>query len=435
MKKHDTLWIGFMLFALFFGAGNLIYPPLLGLQAGEHFWWAIGGFLLTGVSLPVLCIYAISRAKGGAEELSHMVHPLFGLFFMVIVYLSIGPFFGIPRAANVAFEMSVGTLPNGNLLLFTSIFFALVYYISLNPSKLVDRIGQWVTPVLLLAIVILCIIAFIRLDEPMSKPSEAYQNHPFIKGFLEGYLTMDTIGALAFGIIVVSALKDRGVLATSSIRKYALRSGIVAGIGLAFVYSSIGWLGAKMSGLGEYSNGSDILSAGAQLLFGTGGSWLLGVIVILACYTTAVGLTVATAQYFKKIFPQFSYSTLVAVLTIVSFLVANLGLSQIISYSVPVLIFVYPLAIVLILLSFANQLLDKTPTVYRGAVLFTGLIGIIDAWKAIGFAALPFEPIIAMIPFYSVGLGWIIPAAVGGLFGFIFDKIYGTAKLEKETYS
>src|SRR5699024_1487249 len=218
-----------MLFALFFGAGNLIYPPTLGSESGTSYWTAIAGFVITGVGLPILAVTAISFVKNDARELANHVHPLFGLIFTSIVYLAIGPFFGIPRAATVAYEMSVepfiGDKASMALFIFTTIFFALVLLVSLNPSKMVDRIGQFLTPILLLAIVALSIGGFILLKDPLGAPGEKYVSSPFFTGFVEGYLTMDAIAAFAFGIIVVNAFKERGISTQSNLIKSTLKSG------------------------------------------------------------------------------------------------------------------------------------------------------------------------------------------------------------------
>ncbi|SEA72802.1 branched-chain amino acid:cation transporter, LIVCS family [Thalassobacillus cyri] len=421
MKSSDILFIGFMLFALFFGAGNLIYPPTLGIESGTAYWPAIFGFVLTGVGIPVLTVTAISLVKNGTIELGSRVHPAFGLVFTSVVYLAIGPFFGIPRAANVAYEMGVQPLvPGGNtgvLLIFTLIFFALVFLVSLNPSKLVDRVGQWLTPLLLAAIVALVVGSFFLLDGTVQQPAEKYQASPFFTGFLEGYLTMDAIAALAFGILVITALKDRGVTDRRQLTAFTLKVGIVTAIGLTTVYASIGWIGAKMATEGSYTNGGEILSGAAQLMYGQTGTLLLGVIVALACFTTSVGLTVACGQFFSKTFPKLSYKFVIFMVTIGSFAVANLGLEQIIAFSVPVLVFIYPIAIVLIALSFANRLFNGSTFVYQGAILLTAITSLYDGLAAFGMDLSSVEPLMQQLPFFALGLGWVVPALVGALAG------------------
>ncbi|TMN22062.1 branched-chain amino acid transport system II carrier protein [Lentibacillus cibarius] len=422
--KKDTLTVGFMLFALFFGAGNLIYPPTLGDESGTSYWAAIVGFVLTGVGLPILAVTAISFVKNDARELADRVHPMFGAIFTSVVYLAIGPFFGVPRAATVAFEMSMEPFTSVSpfiLFLFTTFFFLIVYFISMNPSKMVDRVGQLLTPFLLFAIVILCVGGFMLLNNDVQSPSEKYAESPLFTGFVEGYLTMDAIAALAFGIIVVNAFKDRGITSREALIQSTLKAGLVAGIGLVSVYASIGWIGTRLGATGSFSNGGDILSSAANMMFGNFGAILLGIIVALACLTTSVGLVVACGQFFHRL-TDFSYHWIVALVTIVSYLIANQGLNTIISVSVPVLTFLYPIAIVLILLTFLQPLFDGDAYVYRGAILMTGFISLYDGLTEYGISMPAVTSVLEHLPFFTLGLGWFAPAVLGGLIGLLFKK-------------
>ncbi|WP_226036228.1 branched-chain amino acid transport system II carrier protein [Aquibacillus saliphilus] len=425
--NKQTLLIGFTLFALFFGAGNLIYPPTLGIEAGTSYWIALGGFILTGVGLPIIAVAAIALISNKTTELGTQVHPLFAIGFSSLIYLAIGPFFGIPRAANVAYEMSIIPLfseplnQSFLLFLFTVIFFIVVYWLSLNPKKLVDRIGQWLTPALLIAIAALSVGSLLILDSNVQAPNEKYQDNPFFTGFLEGYLTMDAIAALAFGIIVITAFREFGITNRREMVIFTIKAGCVAGLGLALVYGSIGWIGAKMATSGTFENGGQILSSAAELTFGYYGNILLGIIVALACLTTSIGLTVACGQYFTKI-TKISYRWIVTLVTIVSFLIANLGLNQIIAISVPVLVAIYPIAIVLILLTLIPRLVGTSKRIYRYSVMLTAIISIYEGLNAFGIYITGVQPIIESLPLFSIGLGWLIPAIIGGLIGWLVDK-------------
>jgi branched-chain amino acid:cation transporter, LIVCS family len=429
LRGKETLTIGLMLFALFFGAGNLIFPPFLGQEAGANFWPAMLGFVVTGVGLPLLTVVVISMAKDGIQEIGSRVHPLFAVVFSAAVYLSIGPFFGIPRSANVAFEMSVkpflaesGTHTMG-LLIFTVVFFALVYWVTLNPSKMVERIGSVLTPVLLVAIVLLVLGSIFKLDGSFGAVSEKYAAAPFATGFLEGYLTMDTIAALAFGIIVVGAVQQKKALERKQVVRETLKAGLIAGIGLAFVYVTVGLLGAKMASYGTYDNGGTILTEAAKMMFGDPGMLLLGLIVTLACFTTAVGLVAATSQFFAKVMPRVSYRTFTLAVTLVSLLIANLGLNQIISISVPVLIVLYPITIVLVILSFLDRFFNGSRGVYVGAVFAAAMVSVVDGLKTFGIESNALASLLKSLPLYAEGLGWVLPALVGGLAGWSFDKL------------
>jgi LIVCS family branched-chain amino acid:cation transporter len=423
--NKDIFIIGFMLFALFFGAGNLIYPPILGMESGTSYLAAISGFVITGVGLPILAVTAISFVKDDARELADRVHPMFGLIFTSAVYLVIGPFFAIPRAATVGYEMSVEPFLNEPstimLVIFTVIFYILVYYVSLNPSKMVDQIGKYLTPILLIAIVVLSVGGFFLLASPLGDPIERYMEAPFFTGFVEGYLTMDAIAALAFGIVVVNAFKERGVTTRENMVKSTLKAGAVTGVALIAVYASIGWIGAKMASQGNFTNGGEILIAAADQIFGVYGALLLGVIVTLACFTTVVGLVVAVAQFFAKVTP-ISYKTLVLLVIIVSFAISNQGLETIISVSVPVLTFIYPIAIILILLTFLHRLFGGVQAVYRLSILVTALISLYDGIVEFGIELPAAGMVMESLPLYDIGLSWLIPAIIAGFIGWLIGR-------------
>jgi LIVCS family branched-chain amino acid:cation transporter len=430
MKRKDTFFVGLMLFSMFFGAGNLIFPPFLGMGAGTSFWPAIIGFIITAVGLPLLVLTAIALVKDGVNTLGSRVHPWFGLVFTVIVYLSIGPFFGIPRNANVAFEMGfkpfLGGVPLSSsilLFVFTIVFFTLVYLLSLNPSKVVDYMGQLITPTLLLSIVVLCAAGFVKLNHPLQAPNATYQSASLFKGFIDGYQTMDALAALAFGIVILTTLKQKGVKDKRELTSYTVKTGLVAGTALALVYVAIGFLGAKMGGYGSFENGTALLSAASTVLLGTGGKVLLGFIFTLACFTTCVGLTIACGEYFAKVMPKASYRMVVSIVTVVSFLIANLGLNQIISISIPFLVMAYPLTIVLVTLSFFHRFYRGSHKVYALSMLFTGLVSLNDGLNMFGLKLHYVQSFIDVLPLASVGLDWITPALAGAILGLLWDRL------------
>jgi branched-chain amino acid:cation transporter, LIVCS family len=438
MKKKDTFFVGLMLFSMFFGAGNLIFPPFLGMGAGTSFWPAIIGFILTGVGLPLLVLISIALVKDGVNTLGNRVHPWFGMIFTIVVYLSIGPFFGIPRNANVAFEMGfkpfLGNVSFGQpvlLLVFTAVFFFLVYLLSLNASKVVDYMGRWITPTLLLSIIALCVVGFVKLDQPLKAPSENYQSASLVKGFIDGYSTMDALAALAFGIVILSTLKQKGIRGKKQLTAYTVKAGFIAGTALALVYVAIGFIGAKMAAYGTFENGSVLLSDASTRLLGSSGTILLGVIFTLACFTTCVGLTIASGQYFAKIAPKFSYRFFVTALTIVSFLIANLGLNQIIFVSVPFLVMAYPLTIVLVTFSFFHRYFKGSQKVYAGAMLLTGIVSLNDGLKMFGLKLNAVQVVMDALPLASVGLGWVVPSLVGGVVGLLLDKFGSQSSLRE----
>jgi len=431
-KKH-VFFTGLMLFSLFFGAGNLIFPPMLGQNAGENFWPAMLGFLLTGVGLPLLTVIAISLSGNGMQQLASHVHPLFGILFTVVVYIAIGPSMGIPRVANVAYEMGVSSfLPETirtsslSLFIYTVIFFTIVFWLSLNPSKLVDRIGNVLTPILLFSIFLLFVKSVFTPLGNSGPAMQEYQTSPIFKGFMEGYLTMDTISALAFGIIVVNAIRSKGVEDRKAVAIATTKAGLIAATGLVLVYGALGWLGVTSVSLGYAKNGGQLLTVIVQQLFGPYGLALLAVIVTLACLTTCVGLVSACSQYFSTLFTKFSYKEIAGIICVLGLLVANLGLTKIIAISVPILLVVYPIAIVLVLLSLLHKYFGGYRSVYVGALIGAAVISMFDGLKQGNVSVTFITSYFEFIPFYNEGIGWLLPAIAGATIGLVVAKLKST---------
>jgi LIVCS family branched-chain amino acid:cation transporter len=423
--------VGFMLFALFFGAGNLIFPALLGQSAGVNVWAANFGFLVTGAGLPLLGILALGiSGKDDLQSLANRAHPVFGLLFTVVLYLSIGPLFAIPRTGTVSFEIAVRPFLGEEfsfvpLLIFTIIFFAITCFISINPSKMVDIIGKWLTPIMLLFIAILIAFVVINPMGDFQAPTDAYSSHAFFKGFQEGYLTMDALAAFVFGIIVINAIRDKGVTDKKKLLIVCTKAALIAVVLLALIYTGLSYLGAlSVETLGYLDNGGQVLTEVSSHYFGPYGGVLLGLIVLLACLTTSVGLITACSTYFHKLIPSISYKNFAIIFSVISTIFANFGLSQLISLSVPVLTAIYPLAIVLIVLTFTHSLFNGRPAVYQGSLLLTFIVSVFDGLNAAGIGIQGVNTLFAQIlPFYSIGLGWIVPAIIGGILGFALSLI------------
>lgn len=433
------LAIGFMLFALFFGAGNLIFPAQLGQYAGENLWPAIIGFLFTGVGLPLLGVVAIAfSGSKNLEDLASRVHPIYGVFFTALLYLTIGPFFAAPRTGTVAYE--VGIMPfisegseRTGLLIFTILFFIIAMLFSLFPAKIVDNVGKVLAPALVVLLGIMLAMAFISPMSPIGSAEDSYVDSAFVTGFLEGYNTMDALASLVFAIIVINAIRAFGVTDKHQILSVATKTGFIAIALLALIYVGISYLGATSVGsLGFFDTGGPVLSGTAEHFFGTVGLVLLAVMIILACLTTAIGLITANAEYFHTLLPSISYKVLVVFFATITFIVANFGLANIIAYSIPVLMFLYPLAIVLILLTFLSPLFNHARLVYVATIGVTFLIAIVDGLSELA-ATLEMEmtfinPIIVfyndVLPLYSQGLGWLVPALVVIIITGILAKIF-----------
>src|SRR5690625_3935766 len=426
LSFSSLLAIGVMLFALFFGAGNLIFPAELGQNAGSNLWPAVFGFLITGVGLPLLGIMAMSfSGSANLQELASRVHPIYAVFFTSLLYLTIGPFFAAPRTGTVAFEVGIAPfVSEGNqqigLLIFTLLFFVAVLLFSLKPGRIVDNVGKILAPGIVILLAVLLAAVIINPMGPVESPQEAYQSGAFMTGFLEGYNTMDALASLVFAIIVIGVVRSMGVKSNKGILNATAKSGGIAIALLALIYAGIAYLGATSTQIfGIAETGGPVLSNAASYYFGTIGSILLAVVIILACLTTSIGLIVANAEYFHTLLPKISYKTLVIFFSALTFAVANFGLANIIAFSVPVLMFLYPLAIVLMLLAFISPLFNHDRIVYVSSIAVTFFISIFDGLKALtdslgidhfGFMV-PFVSFFEnTLPMYDQGLGWLLPA-------------------------
>jgi len=429
LKGFDLLALGFMTFALFLGAGNIIFPPSAGMASGEFIWQAALGFLLTGVGLPLLTVVALARVGGGMDRLTAPLGKVAGTVLAVAVYLAIGPLFATPRTAVVSFEMGIAPF-SGNagmpLFIYTLVFFAAMLFLVLNPGQLVNRIGKFITPVLLAALLVLGGAAIFAPAGEVGAASESYRASPLIKGFLEGYLTMDTLGALVFGIVIATAIRDRGVTEPALVTRYSMIAGVIAAVGLSLVYLALFYLGATSQGIAAGAeNGVQILTTYVQHTFGTSGSLLLAVVITLACLTTAVGLTTACGEFFSALLPV-SYRTVVVVFALFSLLVANQGLTQLISVSVPVLVGLYPLAIVLVALSLLDRFWVSPSRVFVPVMAVTLIFGVVDGLAAAGFT--DWVPVLfTQLPLADQSMGWLVPVLVMLVFAVVTDRLLSRA--------
>ncbi|MED3822771.1 branched-chain amino acid transport system II carrier protein [Priestia flexa] len=435
LTRKETLAIGLMLFALFFGAGNMIFPPSLGQQAGVNTWSATVGFLITGVGLPLLGIIATSKTNGDFTKIANRVHPIFGIFFTIVLYLAIGPFFGIPRTDTVAFEIGVtpflsdsALASNVPLMIYTIIFFGITLFLSLNPTKIADRIGKVLTPLLLTVLAILVLKSLLTPMGEFQLPQPRYESASFVAGFVDGYLTMDAIAALVFGIVVISSIREKGIVNSQKLSAVCIKAGFIAAIGLILVYVSLAYIGASsVESIGMQANGGAILTAVARELFGGFGTIILGLAITFACLTTSIGLISACSSFFNRIFPKLSYKGFVVVLTIFSAVIANVGLTQLISISVPILTFIYPIAISLIVLSLVASTLRFGREVYVLAVVTSSFFSLFDGLNAANLKIASIDKLFTnYLPLYSDGMGWLIPTLIACIIGYMISKIRGS---------
>ena len=423
LKTSQIIYVSFMLFSIFFGAGNMIFPPALGQQAGTQAPWALLGFIITDAGLAVLGILAVVMAGSSMDSLVGKAGRKVGILLTAIIYLLLGPFFALPRTGAVSFEIGVVPfLPEGSshfvpMLLYTAIFFGITYFFSLKPAKVVDVVGKFMTPVLLLSIGVIFVAAVFNPLGAVQDTAIVYENGPFIEGLLQGYLALDGFAALVFAIIVIDVFRDKGVTDHKQVVQYTAKVGIVAVVLLCLVYGALCFVGSQTSGMEAFANGGVLLNYAVYSLFGKWGNVILGIAMILACMTTSIGLTTALGDYFTKLFPKTSHRLVVTVVTLFTWFVSNVGLDTLLDTVLPLLVVLYPLVIVLVLLSFFDRFWKGRTEVYAFSMLFSFFFSIFDGCKTAGISLGGLTEKVMQLPLASLGIGWVLPALVGFLIG------------------
>ena len=428
---------GLALFAMYFGAGNLILPVMIGIEGGTAAGAVTGGFVLTGVLLPVLAMVAAATSEQGIEGIAYRIGRYPGLVYCWIAFLSTGMLYAIPRVATVSFGMSVGAIGNlpgdpGSpaLLIYTAVFLVVAALLAANPTNLISKVGSWLTPALLILMLVLIVGALTQLTPVLDAPAEKYTAAPFVSGLLTGYNTLDAIASLVFGGIVIDSLRSHGFTHGAPLFRTTVLAGLLAGALLALIYFGLGSVGTRI-GDAEVSDGAAGLAHAAWLLFGAPGQWLLGLIAILACLTTSVGLFGASVTFFNKHFPRVGRTRLLIIHVAVAFAVANLGLATLMNLVVPLMYFCYPVTIAIVAVAIADIFIPgHLFWSYRFTAWASAVFGLIDAILQ-GyslFAVTPpdwFTALIKAIPFADLSLGWVVPALLGFTIGMICDGATG----------
>ncbi|TLX46789.1 branched-chain amino acid transport system II carrier protein [Pseudoalteromonas phenolica] len=409
MSKSSLLTLGFMTFALFLGAGNVIFPPQLGQGSGEFFWPATIGFLITAVGLPALTLIAIGY-MGGSEALTNKLPRAGHLMFWGVLFLSIGPLFSLPRTFSVSFEfIAKPFFADWALLPFTLVMAATTLFFALSPGKLMDRIGKILTPVLLLMLLFIAISAFLYPHGQLENTAEQYQSFAIASGLSEGYMTMDVLGAVGFGWLVINALKSAAP--NAPVVPNLIKVVLISSVAMCFVYIAIAFVGANY-GIVE-SNGGALLSNYMNWIYGTPGVLLMGVIVTLACLTTAIGLTCACAEFTSQNFKSINYRTSTITIVAITTLVANLGLDLLIAITLPLVVVLHPVAISIILLGLFYLKRPFNGLVYSLTIAAAITGGVVDALKILGNMPEQLHNVfVNYLPLYQYNAGWIVPTLV-----------------------
>ncbi len=407
--------VSLMLFSMFFGAGNLIFPPLLGAQAGTNFSAAITGFLLSAVLLPVLTVIALAISGRDVRSVASRGGKVFAVSFSVVTYLAIGAFFGIPRTGAVSFSTAVAPVTGqtglGASVVFNMAFFAVAFFLALRPTGLTNHLGKVLTPMLLLLLTALVLVVLFTLDATEIAPTEKYTDTPLAAGLMEGYLTMDSIAALAFGIVVISAFGGTGTPRPLVVRSTILAA-ICAGGLLAAVYFGLAMMGHRIDNGQSFSDGAQLLATVSKDSLGSAGQLVFGGIVLLACLTTAVGLLAASSEFFHSLVPGISYRVWLTIFVLISFIIASLGLDAVFAVAVPVITVIYPIAISVVTLTLLDSLVPSIE-LQRG---FS-----IPVWLVTGYCVLSLVlPTLAAAQF-----GWLLPLVLGCIVGCAIDYFLG----------
>lgn len=438
LSPRQSIAVGITLFSMFFGAGNLILPPMLALQAGTSTVPAMIGFLVAGIGLPVLGIVAVALV-GTARELANRVHPLFSSIFVAAIYLAIGPCLAIPRTSSTAFEMLIPLFPQGApigtiCLVFSIAFFAVAYALAMHPGALTKLLGRITGPALIILLVMVVGSSLVSPAGVAQAPQAPYDSAAPIQGFLTGYQTMDLLASLTFGLVIAENIKGLGVSDSHGLMREISRAGIVAGILMALVYCGLAQVGASFgSVMPNATNGAALLTASATLHFGIAGTLIIAAIYLLACLNVCIGLISCCGTYFAETFGaaapgaqtrvlgRIPYAGWAAAFAIFSCVVSNVGLDAILTFSVPLLSALYPVSIVFVIMGMAHRACDRLLLTWPWAIGATTVVSVATALRDAFFAGiwLPFDA----LPLASLGFGWLLPALCGAVVGAILSSM------------
>lgn len=415
IRTRDLFVIGFALFAMFFGAGNLIFPPYLGLISGPQWWVGFLGFTITDAGLGLLAIIALSKYDGNLNVLASRVNKTFAIIISTAIILCIGPFLATPRTAATTYE--IGILPifgeSVNRYLFSVVFFIIACLLSIRPSKVVDIVGKFLTPSLILCMAVLIVKGIVS---PIGEIANTTMiDNVLEKGITDGYQTMDAIAGCMFALVVLNAVKTRNYSSQKLEIKATILSGIIAAVCLAIIYGGLLYLGAQTSSLGIYDINTDntkLLVDITNRVLGGVGVYILAIITALACLTTAIGLISAAGNFFNELSKgKISYEIIVVICSVVSCAISVLGVSQIIKISAPILEILYPCAMTIVLIGLFNEKI-KNDIVFKIPAIVSLIFGLLFVLKGMNLLG-SFGDVLDSFPLTKFGLGWLVPMLIG----------------------
>lgn len=426
-RNKDIIITGFALFAMFFGAGNLIFPPFLGLISGSSWLTGFTGFILADVGLSLLAILAIAKCDGDVGKIFSRAGNKIALVLACSIMICIGPLLAIPRTAATTFEMGVQPIFSGfSSIIFSIIFFSVTLLLTIRPSKVVDIIGSYLTPALLIALLALIGVGVFN---PLGSIEPATIDGVFSEGIFQGYQTLDALGAVSLSAVIFTTIANKGYTKKEEKINITFKAGLIAAAGLFLVYGGLTYLGATVSTMFD----SNVSQAGlivsiTEMLLGFPGKVILGIIVTLACLTTAIGLTSATGQYFSKLSNnKIKYETIVIVVCLFSLVVSNFGVDTIIQFSAPILTVIYPPTIVLVVLTLLGQHI-KNDNIFKFATYTALVMGVLNILGNFDIKV----PVINSLPLHSLGFNWVVPVLVASAIGFFIKSNSSNAKSDSQ---
>lgn len=428
LKPSLIIPIGLMLFSFFFGAGNLIFPPVLGQMAGENIGWGMLGFCLSGVGFPLLGVLAVAMKKSdNPDAIAMPMHPLYARAVTVLCALAIGPLFAIPRTAAVSFDTGVSALlpaafDGFGLPLYSVFFFILTYFFSINPSKIIGSIGNFLSPMLLICLGVLVVCVLVNPTGSLQMPNPEFTTTPFFRGFQEGYNTMDLLAAILFGSITIKAIEAQGITDKAVLTKLCSYAGMIAAFFLAIIYVALAYTGAlSINVFGIIPNGATLLSKICTYYMGFGGQIVLALIIFFACLTTSIGLTTAISGYFAELSNnRIQYERLVLFISAFSLFVANFGLENIINFSIPVICMLYPIIIALVILNIGHVIIQDDSLTFRLCLTLTTIFAIFDGLRVANIRFMALDNFLAQnLPLFDIGFGWVVPCFGGIVLGLL----------------
>ena len=408
-KIKDSIIVGFALFSMFFGAGNLIFPPSLGNKLGDQYLLGIVGFVLTGVGLPLLAILACSRGNGTFEGITNKIGTKFTLILTTVLFFAIGPLLAIPRTAATTFEISIlPFFPTWSPIIVMAIYFLINLFFVLKRSSIIDTIGKFLTPAL---IIILTIVIVKGVISPIGEIASTGATNILSTSLLEGYQTMDALAALLFAGVITSSIIEKGYKG-KEVKSVLLKASIIAVVGLAFVYGGLTFIGAHTVNLVDPGiSNTTLLVFIANKILGTFGVALIGAAIGLACLTTSIGLLTAGSTFFEKVTNgKLSYKFNAIVISLISYIIACQGVDKIVKLSVPILNVLYPVAITIIVVTMLDKFITNIIAI-RLAVYVSLVCGFLFSF---------FGSALNFMPLADVGFGWVIPTILALVIGLFF---------------